>query len=291
VKLKPNDYAYWQNKGEVLTRAERLEEALDAYLRAAELRPDKSSVWRGLGRTYLALDRHRDALSAFNRSIDFGADYDYTKGWMGRARALQSLGRNRAALRAYDRVTDMDPGNFEAWFNKSGVLRTLARHEDALIATARAEDLQPDHPEVPIAKCESLTELAKRDNDAARWQAAYEAATRATELDARHGTAWSMRGIAALYLGRFTIASEAIECAILLEPERVENWFHKGQALLKMAEGPPLSSAEARAGLWWLCKAWRARDRLPDGGASLQRLFQQLRYNPSRCDQDYPRLQ
>lgn len=290
VKLQPDAYYYWETMGSALKGAERHEEAVDAYLSAAALRPSKPSIWRALGKTYLAHDRLRKALGAFNRSIDLGVDYDYVESWVGRAQTLQRLGRTLEALMAYDRVIDMKPDHFEATFNKSGVLRELARHEDALIAIARAEDLRPNHPEVQAAKCESLTKLAQRDNDGTRWQEAYEAATRATNLDEDHATAWSMKGIAALFLGRFDEGSEAIERAILLEPGRVENWFHKAQALFKLAEGQPTTSVEVRAGLWWLCRAWQARYKLPDRGASAWLLFQQVRYHPDRCDQDFPSL-
>jgi tetratricopeptide (TPR) repeat protein len=292
VELKPNAWYYWESKGRALYNAGRYEAALDAYHHTNHLELGRSRIWRNLGATYMARSRYRDALSAYNRSIDLGADYEYAKGWMGRAQALQRLGRARDALRAYDRVTDTKPDYFEAWFNKSGVLRTLARHESALIATARAESIRPDHVDVHLAQGESLVALAKRDDDAAQWEQAYEAYVRATNLDENHASAWSMKGVALLMLGRFAEGSEALERAILLRPEYVQDWWHKAQALLKMAEGQPMeSSVEVRAGLWWLCRAWRARDRLPDRGASVLHTFQQVGYHPNRCDQDFPYLQ
>jgi tetratricopeptide (TPR) repeat protein len=122
-------YTYWQNKGTALRNAERYEEALASYRRAAELRPDKPEVWPNLGRVYLDLDRPRAALNAFNRSIDLEADYGYVEGWVSRARVLVRLGRKREALRAYDRITNMDPDRFKPWFNEAGLLSELGYWE------------------------------------------------------------------------------------------------------------------------------------------------------------------
>ena len=44
-------------------------------------------------------------------------------------------------------------------------------------------------------------------------------------------------------------------------------------------------------GMWWLCRAWRARDELPDRGVLIARTFEQISYNPVRCEQDSPPCQ
>ncbi|MDP9476834.1 MAG: tetratricopeptide repeat protein [Actinomycetota bacterium] len=294
VELKPYDYSYWQQKGRVLHGAGRNAEARDAYLRASALRPDRSDTWRNLGDVYMDLGNHRDALRAFNRSIDLGADYDYVRSWVGRAAALRRIGRHRETLRAYDRIISMDPEHFETWFNKSGLLRSLSRHEDALVAAVRAEDLRPDHVEVHVAKCESLIELAKQRNDADLWDRALEACDHAIGLDQDHGTARSMKGTILALTGRFEEALVAIESAIRLRPGRVEEWWHKGQVLLKVAEGQQTQgldlsySAEYHAAMWWLCRAWLNRDHLPDRGeASVCGTFRQLGYDPRRCQDRY----
>lgn len=294
VELQPENYSYWQQKGRVLHGAGRNTEARDAYLRASELRPDRSDTWRNLGNTYMDLGNHRNALQAFNRSIDLGADYDYVESWVGRAAALRRLGRHRETLRAYDKITDMDPDRFETWFNKSGLLRKLSRHENALVAATIAEDLRPDHVEVHVAKCESLIELAKQRDGAELWDRALKACDRAIGLDHNHSVAWSMKGTILALTGRFEEALGVIERAIRLRPRRVEEWWHKGQVLLKVAEnqqaqGLDLSySAEYRAAMWWLCRAWLNRDRLPDRGeASVCGTFRQLGYDPRQCQDCY----
>jgi tetratricopeptide (TPR) repeat protein len=295
VELRPSNYSYWQQKGRVLHGAGRSAEARDAYLRASTIMPERPDTWRSLGRVYMDLGNHRDALRAFNRSIDLGADYDYVGSWSGRAAALRMLGRYKEALLAYHRITDMDPDRFETWFNKSGLLRQLSQHEEALVAATRAENLRPDHVEVHMAKCESLIELAKQRSDINLWAKALEACEHAIRLDQNHGGAWSMKGTILMVTDRVEEALGVIEQEIHLRPRRVEEWWHKGQALLKVAEnqqaqGINLSySAEYSAGMWWLCRAWRNRDRLPDRGeASVCETFRQLGYDPTQCQNRYP---
>lgn len=292
IELQPDDHAYWWQRARLLHGAGRNEESRDAYVRAAELRPDRADTWRDLGWVYIDLGRYSDALRTFNRSIDLGADYDYARSWSGRAAALRGLGRFGQALMAYDRSIEVNPENFETWFNKSGLLRKLSRHEDALVAVSRAERLRPDHVEVHVAKCESLIELAQRGNNAAQWNEANDACDRALELEENHEVAWSMKGTILILTNRFEDALEVLERSISLRPERVEEWWHKGQALLKIAEaqqaqGLNLSySAEYAAGMWWLCRTWHNRERLPDSGASVSAIFLQIDRDPTRCS-DY----
>ena len=295
VELQPDNYSYWQQKGRVLHNAGRNAEARDAYLRASQLRPDRPDTWRNLGSVYMDLGNHPYALRAFNRSIDLGADYDFVESWVGRAAALRTLERYYETLRAYERITGLDPDRFETWFNKSGLLRTMSRHEDALVALVKAEDLRPDHAEVHVAKAESLIELAKQQNDAGLWDRALEACDRAIGLDEGHDVAWSMQGTIYALTGRYEEALGTIEQAIRLRPERVEEWWHEGQVLLKIAEGQQAQgidlaySAEYHAAMWWLCRSWLNRDRLPDRGeASVYRTYQQLGYDPRRCQGCYP---
>lgn len=291
VELKPEDYSYWQQKGTALHNAGRNEEALSAYRRAADLKPDRPDTWRKLGSVCMDLDLPRDAVSAFNRSLDLGADYGYVEGWIGRAMALGRLGRDGQALRAYDRAIGIDPDNFQARFNRAGLLRKMAHWEEALAAAEEAERLEPENADVQTGKGEALFELAKRDDDLDRLQQAYEAYDQATSLDEEHATAWSMKGVTLLLLERYAEASGVIERAIALRPEHPQEWFYKAQALLKMAESVPLAeSAEFTAGMWWLCRAWQARNRFPDRGAAIWKLFQQIGYDPNQCRSDFPSL-
>lgn len=294
MQLNPANHSYWWQKARVLHGAGRNEESRDAFLKAAELRPDRSDTWRNLGWVYKDLGRYGDALRAFNRSIDLGPDYDYASSWSGRAAALRELGRFRESLTPYDRIIALKPEDFEAHFNKSGLLRQLSKHQEALIAVSGAEDLDPNHVEVHVAKCESLTELAKQGNDASLWSEAQKACERALELDENHEVALSKKGTILMLTGQFEEALEVLERSIRLRPERVEEWWHKGQVLLKIAEmqqaqGVDLSSsAEYTAGMWWLCRTWHNRRWLTDGGTCVCSLFRQIGRDPIQCSKYYP---
>ena len=157
-----------------------------------------------------------------------------------------------------------------------------------MAAAAEAEKLRPDNADVQNGKGEALLAIAERNGDSDLLQEAHQAYTRATSLDEDNHTAWSRKGITLLYLEHYEEASEAIERAIALKPHFVENWFHKAQALLKMLEGQPVPGPpEYEAALWWLCRAWRRRDQLPDKGESVLRIFQQIGYDPRRCEHDF----
>jgi tetratricopeptide (TPR) repeat protein len=289
IRLRPNNVSAWQNKANLLEKMGRYQEAVESRNRVVELKPGDANAWRNLGSAYNNLDRYRDALSAYNRSIDLRKTEPDS--WFGRALALSWLNRNREALRAYNRVTNLSPDHFEAWINKALVLKRLTRYKDAAVAAGRATNLRPDFPGAWAAKGDALMELARQENSLDRWEDTFKAYDRATDLDADYAECWSLKGVALTFLARYWEASRSIERAIALRPDNPQDWYYKAQVLIKkvQVEGQLLSEwVEFAAGMWWLCRAWRARDELPDRGELVARTFEQIPYNPVRCEQDFP---
>lgn len=113
VALKPNDAETLANRGWVLDKLKRYEEAVESYSRS------------------LALTKHYWTLDAptFNN----------------RANTLKSLGAYEGALFDYDVYLDIKPNDAEAQANRGWVANQLKDYQKALISYNRSLEVRPNH--------------------------------------------------------------------------------------------------------------------------------------------------
>lgn len=94
-------------RGRALLEADRADDALDAFGRAADLDPASAAAHVGKGHAYLALDRPRLALAAFEQAR--AADAELTETYFGLGEAQLRLGQRRAARSAFRTYLDRAP--------------------------------------------------------------------------------------------------------------------------------------------------------------------------------------
>ncbi|HEY9651666.1 MAG TPA: serine/threonine-protein kinase, partial [Coleofasciculaceae cyanobacterium] len=84
------------NRGETLLELKRLDDALESYNRAVEIRPEYTEAWSGKGDTLLGLKRYEEALNAYDKAIQIQPNY--LDAWNGRGKALNRLQRYEEAV-------------------------------------------------------------------------------------------------------------------------------------------------------------------------------------------------
>ena len=107
LDMDPNYSEYYNDRGALLFRMGRLEEAERDYLDAVRLSPPYAEVHVNLGQCYRAMGRMDDAVSAYSRSLDL--EPTSTLALAGRADAYTTLGITTEALADYDRALRLDP--------------------------------------------------------------------------------------------------------------------------------------------------------------------------------------
>jgi tetratricopeptide (TPR) repeat protein len=105
----------WNNKGYVLFRLGRYDEALRAYNTAIRITPTYTVALINKGDTLMKMERYQDALDAYNLAlgIDMGAN-DLTfeqkaKTWKDLGDACFNVGRYDDAITAYKNVLSINP--------------------------------------------------------------------------------------------------------------------------------------------------------------------------------------
>jgi protein O-GlcNAc transferase len=128
---------------EILSGSGRIEEALDACRRVADILPTDAPVWQRMGSLLLSLSRPEEALAAFDHAIS--RDPSFARAHAGRGLTLIGFGRDVEAVEALTRAVHIDsPGAAPVLLQAGYQMLQLGRAEAALAAFARLTELQPD---------------------------------------------------------------------------------------------------------------------------------------------------
>jgi len=98
----PDDFSAWLALGTSLHRAEKIEDARQAYLRATELRPDNPLPWHNLGLLASDLGRHAESRNYFQREVEL-SPHD-AKAWYDLGVSLRALGLEEESAEAFEKA-------------------------------------------------------------------------------------------------------------------------------------------------------------------------------------------
>lgn len=117
LQLDPGCVAAHANRGNVLSDMGRTEAALKAYQRALELAPQSVVALVNHGATLLKLGRGEEALDSFAAALRLQPDH--ADAWANQGNVQFQLGQDQAALASYTWAQAIDPGHVGARFNES----------------------------------------------------------------------------------------------------------------------------------------------------------------------------
>jgi protein O-GlcNAc transferase len=128
---------------EILASSGRMEAALAACRRVADLAPLDELIWQRMGGLLLSLSRPQEALAAFDQAISRAPAF--ARAHAGRGMTLIGLGRDAEALEALARAVQIDPKGAAPLMLQAGYqMLQLGRPDAALATFARLIELQPD---------------------------------------------------------------------------------------------------------------------------------------------------
>ncbi|MFH0799581.1 MAG: tetratricopeptide repeat protein [Pseudomonadota bacterium] len=141
LAINSNDAEVHLNRGNVLDDLGQLDEALAAYDRALAIDPKDASAHYNRGYVLDDLGRFKKALAAYDRAIAINPKH--AKAHFNRGYVLRKLGRFKKALAAYDRALAINPKHAKAHFNRGVVLEKLGRLKEARAAYKKARQPNP----------------------------------------------------------------------------------------------------------------------------------------------------
>jgi tetratricopeptide (TPR) repeat protein len=213
LELQPgfNDVLF--NQGNLLRELGRHDEALSSYDCVLELEPDDAALLNNRGVTLFLLERYQEALDSYARAIALRPDY--ADAFTNRGNALQELGFHDEAIESHERALSLSPGHVRARTNLGNALQETGRHEEALQHYDKALALDPGYVEAFNNRAAALNELKRHEEALADCD-------RALSLRQAYPEALGNRGGALAGLGRYEEALACHEKAFELEPGCVQ---------------------------------------------------------------------
>ena len=158
VQLRPGDAELWKHLGGALVAGERHAEALLAYQQALRLDPQHAEAALQSALLLHRMERFEEALTLFDLCDQLKPDHAATP--QARAQTLRRLMRYEACLAELTRAHALAPGDPIICNNIGDALFVLGRFEDGLDWFEKALAQRPDLAEIWVNKARALTRAA-----------------------------------------------------------------------------------------------------------------------------------
>jgi len=165
IQLDKNFYKSWSNKGNILDKLDRREEALECYSTAIEINPEYTYAWYNKGFTLNNLKRSEEALKCYNQAILI--DGDHASAIFNKGYTLDKLGRKEEALVCLERflVLQKDASvkrRMQALLPAAKLLVELGRFYEAGLMYDRVIDLE-DGAQWAVKKRKEVLEMLEEE--------------------------------------------------------------------------------------------------------------------------------
>lgn len=192
------------------------EEALSSYDDILTRKPKDIISWTDRGSVLLKLNRPQEALASYQKAIDI--DFNFYEALMGKGNTLVLLGENNYldALIAYNQASKIRPKDYQVWYNRGMLLsQHLKRQGEAIESFDKAIQLRDNFHPAWLGKGIALTEIA-------RYQPALAAFDQAIKRQPQDPFIWANRGDTLTELKRYREARDSYQQAIDLGFPRAE---------------------------------------------------------------------
>ncbi|MDZ7957969.1 MAG: tetratricopeptide repeat protein [Aulosira sp. DedQUE10] len=224
LAIKPDDYLAWYYRGNVLDEDGQHEQAIASYDKAVALKPDLHQAWNNRGIALRNLGRHQEALSSYNQALAIVPNLH--QGWVNRGNALRNLGQFPEAVDSYNQALAIQPQDYYSWYSRGNCLKNLGELADAIASYDKALFIQPD-ADAWYNRGHILGDLGKYEDAVISYE-------KALFLKQDNHEAWYNHGNILLTLGRYEDAIASFEQAIAIKSHKDEAWNNRGNALFNL---------------------------------------------------------
>jgi tetratricopeptide (TPR) repeat protein len=111
----PNVHLFWAHMGEAYDLAGRNDEAINAYQQAVAAKPDNAGYYNNLGNVLARAEKLDDAKAAYSKSAELDPP-NAALAWRNFGISLYQVGRMQEAIEPLQKATQMDPKNAQGWY-------------------------------------------------------------------------------------------------------------------------------------------------------------------------------
>ena len=165
ISMDPNYSEYYNDRGSVYLRLDRLAEARADYAKAIELSPPYFEVFTNLGQCYRRMGAMTEAIESYSRALDL--EPEHVLALLGRAKAHEELGHGAEAIADYTAAIARDATLWEAVASRGVMHYEAGDLEGALADFNRALELRPDQADLHENRATVLADLGRQQQTAA----------------------------------------------------------------------------------------------------------------------------
>jgi tetratricopeptide (TPR) repeat protein len=111
----PNIHLFWARMGEAYDLAGRNDEAINAYQQAIAAKPDNAGYYNNLGNVLARAGKIEDAKAAYTKSAELDPP-NAALAWRNFGISLYQAGRMAEAIEPLQKATQIDPKNAQGWY-------------------------------------------------------------------------------------------------------------------------------------------------------------------------------
>lgn len=206
---RPHTPEAWNNRGYVLNKLERHNEAIASCDSALAYNPTLNEAWINRGNALHELGRIKEAIASFESALSNKPDM--LVAWFNRGNELAVLGLVEEAIASYDSALAYSPGEPEVWDGRGVALGKLGRYEGAIASFDSALNYKHDYHEAWYNRGIALDRLVRHDEAIASYDSAL------IYKPDKH-QAWYNRAITLARLNRFEEALSSCDSSLKYDP-------------------------------------------------------------------------
>jgi len=142
IKSYPSDENLSYMEGCCYKKLNRIENALESFSRALEMKDDFHQVYNQVGSILFFQGKLDDAIEYFKKTLSIKPDYYQALNYLGLV--YSELNQNEHALKYYKLALEINSSSVEVLTNLGAVHKNLEQHDKALKFLFKAVELQPD---------------------------------------------------------------------------------------------------------------------------------------------------
>ena len=193
IKLDPNDFVAFNNRGISYDDSGRYQEAINDYDQAIALNPKGAMVFNNRGSAYAYLGKYQKAINDYDQAIVLNPKF--SEAFNNRGVVYGNLRKYQKAMEDYDQAIVLNPKNAKAFNNRGNAYTNLGEYQKAIEDYNQAIVLDPQYAEAFYNRGVVYADLGEH-------QEAIEDYDQAIVLNPRYAEAFYNRGVAYRKLGK-----------------------------------------------------------------------------------------
>ena len=142
LKHDPNNFAAYNNRGNIFFILENLNDALQNYEEAIKLKPDYSDAYNNRGNILRKLNKKNDAIESYQKAIEF--DQNHQQAYKNLGSIFRDINDIDSAVESYEKAIQINPNYLEALIGLGNIFRENGKNIFAIDNYEKALKLKPD---------------------------------------------------------------------------------------------------------------------------------------------------